>query len=78
MKTIDEIEQTIRGLAPPDLAERREWFAAFDAEIWMASSTREFRLLKKSPPEETPSPICTNLLGNRPDRAVENPLAKVA
>ena len=34
MTTIHEIEQAIRGLDTHDLAALRDWFAAFDAEIW--------------------------------------------
>jgi hypothetical protein len=34
MTTIHEIEQAIRGLGPQDLAALRDWFAAFDADIW--------------------------------------------
>ncbi len=34
MSTVQEIEQAIRALGPQDLAALRDWFAAFDAEIW--------------------------------------------
>ncbi len=34
MSTVDEIEQAIRNLGPQDLTALREWFAAFDAELW--------------------------------------------
>ena len=34
MSTVQEIEQAIRTLGPEELAALREWFAAFDAEIW--------------------------------------------
>ena len=34
MSTVHEIEQAIRSLGPQDLAALRDWFAAFDAEIW--------------------------------------------
>ena len=34
MSTVHEIEQAIRNLAPQDLAALRQWFAAFDAELW--------------------------------------------
>ena len=34
MSTIQEIEQAIRTLSPQELAALREWFAAFDAELW--------------------------------------------
>jgi hypothetical protein len=34
MSTIHEIEQAVRNLEPQDLAAFRQWFAAFDAELW--------------------------------------------
>lgn len=34
MSTVHEIEQAIRTLGPQDLATLRDWFAAFDAEVW--------------------------------------------
>jgi hypothetical protein len=34
MNTVHEIEQAIRALGAQDLAALREWFAAFDAEVW--------------------------------------------
>jgi hypothetical protein len=34
MSAIHEIEQAIRALGPQDLAVLRQWFAAFDAELW--------------------------------------------
>ena len=34
MNTLHEIEQAIRGLAPPDFAALRDWFAALDADLW--------------------------------------------
>jgi hypothetical protein len=34
MSAVDEIEQAIRALGPADLAALRDWFAAFDAEVW--------------------------------------------
>lgn len=34
MSTVHEIEQAIRGLGPQDLATLRDWFAAFDADLW--------------------------------------------
>ena len=34
MSTVHEIEEAIRALPPQDLAALRDWFAAFDAEIW--------------------------------------------
>ena len=34
MSTVHEIEQAIRALPLQDLAALRDWFAAFDAEVW--------------------------------------------
>ena len=34
MSTVHEIEEAIRGLEPQEIAALRDWFAAFDAEIW--------------------------------------------
>jgi hypothetical protein len=34
MSTITEIEQAVQRLSPQELAEFREWFAEFDAELW--------------------------------------------
>jgi hypothetical protein len=34
MSTVHEIEQAIRGLGSQDLAALRDWFAAYDAEVW--------------------------------------------
>ncbi len=34
MSSVHEIEEAIRNLAPQDLAALRQWFAAFDAELW--------------------------------------------
>jgi hypothetical protein len=34
MSTVREIEQAIRALGPNDLASLRDWFAAYDAEVW--------------------------------------------
>jgi hypothetical protein len=34
MSTVHEIEQAIRTLGPQELAALRQWFAAFDAELW--------------------------------------------
>jgi hypothetical protein len=34
MSTVHEIAQAIRALGKKDLAQLREWFAAFDAELW--------------------------------------------
>jgi len=34
MSTVQEIEQAIRSLGPKDLAALRDWFAAYDAELW--------------------------------------------
>jgi hypothetical protein len=34
MSTVEEIEQAIRALEPNDFAALRDWFAAFDADLW--------------------------------------------
>jgi hypothetical protein len=34
MSTVQEIEQAIRALEPQDFVALRDWFAAFDAEVW--------------------------------------------
>jgi hypothetical protein len=34
MSTVHEIEQAIRALEPQEFAALRDWFAAFDAEVW--------------------------------------------
>jgi hypothetical protein len=34
MSTVHEIEEAIRKLGPQDLAALRDWFAAFDADLW--------------------------------------------
>jgi hypothetical protein len=34
MARVEDIEQQLRELSPEELAEFREWFAAFDAEVW--------------------------------------------
>lgn len=34
MTTLAEIEQTVRSLAPEDLAAFRAWFANYDADAW--------------------------------------------
>ena len=34
MGKIKSIERQIRGLSPEELSAFREWFAAFDAEVW--------------------------------------------
>ncbi|HEV3255363.1 MAG TPA: hypothetical protein VG013_00655 [Gemmataceae bacterium] len=34
MSSVHEIEQAIRSLGPQDLAALRDWFAAYDAELW--------------------------------------------
>ena len=41
MSTEKEIEQAVIGLEPERLAEFREWFVAFDAEIWDAKIERD-------------------------------------
>jgi len=34
MGNVERIERDIQGLTSEELAELREWFAAFDAEAW--------------------------------------------
>jgi len=34
MSTVHEIEQAIRTLRPEDFAALRDWFAAFEADLW--------------------------------------------
>jgi hypothetical protein len=34
MAKVENIEKQVRELSPQELTEFREWFAAFDAEIW--------------------------------------------
>jgi len=34
MSTVHEIEQAIRTLGPDDFATLRDWFAAFEADLW--------------------------------------------
>lgn len=34
MAKVEDIEKQLRELSPQELAEFREWFAAFDAEVW--------------------------------------------
>ena len=34
MSTVHEIEQTIHTLGPEDFATLRDWFAAFEADLW--------------------------------------------
>jgi hypothetical protein len=34
MSTVHEIEQAIRALGPEDFATVRDWFAAFEADLW--------------------------------------------
>ncbi|HZE59939.1 MAG TPA: hypothetical protein VE085_05235 [Burkholderiales bacterium] len=34
MGKVEKIEQEIQRLSPEEMAELREWFAAFDAENW--------------------------------------------
>ena len=34
MSDIEQIEQSIQGLSPEDLAEFRAWFIEFDARVW--------------------------------------------
>ena len=34
MAKVEDLEKQLRELSPQELAEFREWFAAFDAEVW--------------------------------------------
>ena len=34
MGKLEQIERQIKDLSPEEMAELREWFAAFDAEAW--------------------------------------------
>lgn len=34
MANVADIEKQLRELSPQELAEFREWFAEFDAEVW--------------------------------------------
>jgi hypothetical protein len=34
MGKLENIERQIKDLSPQEIAELREWFAAFDAEAW--------------------------------------------
>jgi hypothetical protein len=34
MTTVESLEQTVKNLAPSELAEFRRWFAEFDAAAW--------------------------------------------
>jgi len=34
MGKLENIERQIKNLSPKEMAELREWFAAFDAEAW--------------------------------------------
>jgi len=34
MSTVQQIEQAIRTLGPEDFAALRDWFAAFEADLW--------------------------------------------
>jgi hypothetical protein len=36
MSEIEQLEQKIKSLPPPDLAKFRAWFVEFDAQIWDA------------------------------------------
>ena len=43
MSTIREIEEAVRRLAKPELAEFRRWFADFDAALWDAQVEEDSR-----------------------------------
>jgi hypothetical protein len=34
VKTIEQIEEAVQQLSPEELAAFRDWFAAYDAELW--------------------------------------------
>ena len=34
MEKVEKIEQEVQELSPDELAQFRQWFAAFDAEAW--------------------------------------------
>lgn len=34
MEKVERIEREVQGLSPEELGRIREWFAAFDAEVW--------------------------------------------
>ena len=34
MGKVEKIERDIQDLSPEEMTELREWFAAFDAEVW--------------------------------------------
>jgi hypothetical protein len=34
MSTLQEVEAAVRHLTPEDLATFRDWFLAYDAEVW--------------------------------------------
>jgi hypothetical protein len=41
--TIDEIEKAITELSPEELADFREWFEEFDAQVWDEQFERDAR-----------------------------------
>jgi len=43
MSRVEQIENRIRDLTPAELAERRVWFEAFDADAWDAQIERDAR-----------------------------------
>lgn len=34
MKKVDKIEREVQNLSPEELANFRQWFSTFDAEVW--------------------------------------------
>lgn len=43
MNRVDELEHAVRTLSPKELADFRDWFSNFDAEIWEAEIEADAR-----------------------------------
>jgi hypothetical protein len=43
MSEIEQLEQRIKSLPPPDLTKFRAWFVEFDAQIWDAQIEADAR-----------------------------------
>ncbi len=41
MSSVDELERAVRELSAEDLAQFREWFVEFDAELWDRALERD-------------------------------------
>jgi len=52
MGKLDNIERQIKDLSPQEMAELREWFAAFDAEAWDRQFEADVRAGKLDAPAE--------------------------